>query len=121
MKEKLAYRMRTSRKYLDEAYLKIFPTDIGNGEPEPAKEIVVHPVNEDTPIEKQNKRTKKYYEENKETILKQQKEYQGKKSLYDKARTKMLYFLNSDPDYHNKIREKTKQKYNFKKEKGRWI
>jgi len=24
-KEKIAYRMRTSRKYLDEAYLKIFP------------------------------------------------------------------------------------------------
>ena len=26
-KEKIAYRMRTSRKYLDEAYLKIFPTE----------------------------------------------------------------------------------------------
>ena len=121
MKEKLAYRMRTSRKYLDEAYLKIFPTDIGNEEPAPAKEIVVHPVNEDTPIEKQNKRTKKYYEENKEKVLAQQKEYQGQKSLYEKARAKMLYYLNSDPDYHNKIRPATQTKYNFKKEKGRWI
>ena len=121
MKEKLAYRMRTSRKYLDEAYLKIFPTDIGNQEPAPAKEIVVQPVNEETPVEKQNKRTKKYYEENKEKVLTQQKEYQGKKSLYDKARTKMQYFLNSDPDYHNKIRPATQAKYDFKKEKGRWI
>ena len=63
---------------------------------------------------------KKYYEENKAKVLIQQKEYQGKKSLYDKARTKMLYFLNSDPEYYTKIRPTTQAKYNFKKEQGRW-
>ena len=121
MKEKIAHKMRTSRKYLDEAYLKIFPRDVENKEPEPAKEIVVQPVNEDTPVERQNKRTKKYYEENKEKVLAQQHEYQGQKSLYKNARAKMLYYLNSDPDYHNKIRPATQAKYNFKKEKGKWV
>ena len=121
MKEKIAYRMRTSRKYLDEAYLKIFPTDIGSQEQPPAKEIVVQPVNEDNPVERQNKRTKKYYEENKQKVLAQQHEYQAQKSLYEKARAKMLYYLNSDPDYHNKIRPATQAKYNFKKENGKWI
>jgi hypothetical protein len=120
MKEKLAYRMRTSRKYLDEAYLKIFPTDIGQ-EPSPAKEIVVQPVSEDTPVERQNKRTKKYYKENKEKVLAQQHQYQAQKPLYEKARAKMLYYLNSDPDYHNKIRPATQAKYNFKKEKDKWV
>jgi hypothetical protein len=104
MKEKLAYRMRTARKYLDEAYLKIFPTDIGNQEPAPAKEIVVQPVSENTPVERQNKRIKKFYEKSKEKVLAQQKEYQGQKPLYEKARARMLYYLNSDPDYHNKKR-----------------
>jgi hypothetical protein len=117
MKEKLVYRMRTSRKYLDEAYLKIFPTDIGNQEPAPAKEIVVQPVSEDTPVERQNKHTKKYYEKNKEKVLAQQKEYQGQKPLYEKARAKMLYYLKSDPDYHNKIRPATQAKYNFNKKR----
>ena len=54
-------------------------------------------------------------------MLAQQKEYQGQKPLYEKARAKMLYYLNSDPDYHNKIRPATQAKYDFKKEKGRWI
>jgi hypothetical protein len=82
---------------------------------------VVQAVNEDTPIERQNKRTKKYYEENKAKVLAQQKEYQDQKSLEEKARTKMLYYLNSDPDYHNKLRASTQTKYNFRKVNGKWV
>jgi len=33
----------------------------------------------------------------------------------------MLHFLNNDPDYYNKMKQQTKDKYNFKKENGRWI
>ena len=120
-KEKIAHRMRTSRKYMDEAYLKIFPAQQYQIKQEQASEIVVRPVSEDTPIERQNQRTKKYYYENKEKILAQQKEYQGQKSLYDKARAKILYYLNSDLDYHNKLKPATQQKYNFKQENGKWV
>jgi hypothetical protein len=54
-------------------------------------------------------------------VLAQQKEYQDKKSLFEKARIKMLYYLNSDPEYYKKMKDDTHKKYNFKKEKGRWI
>jgi hypothetical protein len=113
--------MRSSRKYLDEAYLKIFPItreDLRQKEPD---EIVVRPINEELPSERQYNRTKKYYQENKEKVLAQQKEYQGNKSLFDKARIKVLYYLNSDPEYYKKMKSNTQEKYKFKKEGDRWI
>ena len=51
----------------------------------------------------------------------QQREYQDKKSLFEKARIKILYYLNSDSDYYTKMKEKTKEKYNLKKVNGRWV
>ena len=120
-KEKIAIKMRSSRKYLDEAYLKIFPIEREEIRQKEPNEKEVQPINEVPPSVRQYNRTKKYYQENREKVLAQQKEYQGKKSLYEKARIKMLYYLNSDPDYHLKLKEKTKQKYNFKKEGDRWI
>ena len=113
--------MRSSRKYLDEAYLKIFPIaqeELIKKEP---VEAVVKPVDEALPTERQNRRTKQYYYENKEKVLAQQKEYQDRKTLFEKARIKMLYYLNSDPEYYMKMKDETHKKYNFKKEKGRWI
>ena len=120
-KEKIAEKMRSSRKYLDEAYLKIFPIAQQEFIKKEPSEAVVIPVDEALPTERQNKRTKKYYYENKEKVLAQQKEYQDKKSLFEKARIKMLYYLNSDPEYYKKMKDDTHKKYNFKKEKGRWI
>jgi hypothetical protein len=120
-KEKMAERMRSSRKYLDEAYLKIFPIaqqELIKKEP---SEIVVRPIDETLPTQRQNIRTKQYYYQNKEQVLKQQREYQDKKSPLEKSRIKMLYYLNSDPEYFNKMKPATQAKYNFKKEKGRWI
>ena len=84
-------------------------------------EIVVRPVDETLPTERQNRRTKQYYHENKEKVLKQQREYQDKKLPIEKSRIKMLYYLNSDPEYFQKMKPATQAKYNFKKEKGRWI
>jgi hypothetical protein len=120
-KEKIAYKMRTSRKYFDEAYLKIFSTEQQNIQQASVKNIVVRPVNEELPSEKQYQRTKKYYEENKEKVLAQQKEYKNQKSTFEQSRIKMLYFLNSDPEYYKKMKPATQQKYDFKKENGRWI
>ena len=120
-KEKIAERMRSSRKYLDEAYLKIFPIAHQGIKQEQVSEIVVRPINEALPTERQNARTKQYYHENKEKVLKQQREYQDKKSPLEKSRIKMLYYLNSDPEYFQKMKPATQAKYNFKKENGRWV
>jgi hypothetical protein len=54
-------------------------------------------------------------------VLKQQREYQDKKSPFEKSRIKMLYYLNSDPEYFQKMKPATQAKYNFKKENGRWV
>ena len=113
--------MRTSRKYFDEAYLKIFSTEQQNLQQASVKKIEVIPVNEELPTERQYQRTKKYYEENKEKVLAQQKEYKNKKSPFEQSRIKMLYFLNSDPEYYKKMKPPTQLKYNFKQENGRWI
>ena len=120
-KEKMAERMRSSRKYLDEAYLKIFPIAQQELRQKEPTQIIVRPVDETLPTERQNNRTKKYYYENKEKVLAQQREYQDKKSPFEKSRIKMLYYLNSDPDYHSKMKPATQAKYNFKKENGRWV
>ena len=105
---------------IDEAYLKIFPIEQNRTDATEPTEPVVKPVDEALPTERQNKRTKQYYYENKKSVLAQQREYQNKKSLFEKARIKMLYYLNSDPDYHTKMKSETQAKYNFKKENGRW-
>jgi hypothetical protein len=114
--------MRSSRKYLDEAYLKIFPiTQEDLKQKEPTTEPVVRPIDETLPTERQNKRTKQYYYDNKEKVLAQQREYQDKKSLFEKAKIKMLYYLNSDPEYYKKLKPSTQEKYKFKKVNGRWV
>ncbi len=88
-KEKIAERMRSSRKYLDEAYLKIFPIlQEYLGRQEPASEPVVRPVDETSPTKRQNRQTKQYYYDNKEKVLAQQKEYQDKTSLFEKAKSR---------------------------------
>ena len=61
-KEKIAYKMRTSRKYFDESYLKIFSTEQQNLQQASVKKIKVRPVNEELPTERQYQRTKKYYD-----------------------------------------------------------
>ena len=119
-KDKIAERMRSSRQCFDEAYLKIFPIaqeDLRQKEP---TEPIVKPIDEALPTERQNKRTKQYYYENKEKVLAQQKEYQDQKSLFEKAKIKMLYYLNSDTKYYNKLKPATQAKYNFKKANERW-
>ena len=120
-KDKIAEKMRSSRQCFDEAYLKIFPIAQEELRQKEPSQIVVRPVDEALPSEKQYNRTKKYYQENKEKVLAQQKEYQDQKSLFEKAKIKMLYYLNSDPEYYKKLKPSTQQKYNFKKENGRWV
>ena len=119
-KKEIAERMRTSRKYLDEAYLKIFPISTqGTTEQRiviPRETVEVLPA-----YERQLERNKRYYDNHKEQVLKKQKDYKANKPLYDKARIRQLHSLNTMPDYYSKMRDSTKQKYNFIFENGRWI
>lgn len=121
-KEKIAYKMRTSRKYLDEAYLKIFPVvrqEIQKQDDaiteEPIKDVEQLPV-----YQRQLERNKRYYDNNKEKVLKKQKEYKDSRPLHDKARVRILHYLNNDPDYSSKMKDTTREKYNFKFENGKW-
>ncbi len=54
--------------------------------------------------------------------LTKQKEYKDSIPKQDKNRAKILYYLNSDANYYSRMRQSTKDKYNFKQEtSGRWI
>ena len=105
--------MRTSRKYIDEAYLKIFPILQQNSKQ--VAPVEVKPVDETTPYQRHLVRTQKYYEANKEQVLKKQKIYKDSISLIDKSRAKMLYYLNSDPEYYKKLKISTQINMSFKK------
>ena len=122
-KDKIAHRMRTSRKYLDEAYIKLFDIEYPKRkkDQQPPVEIKVEPVDETTPYQKQLTRNQKYYQENKDKVLEKQKAYKDSKSPFEKSRAKQLYYLNSDAEYYKKMKPATQEKYNFKKENGRWI
>ena len=124
-KEKIAYRMRTSRKYLDEAYLKIIPIakEELNFKDEPSKTITENKQTEQEQqpaYQRQLIRNKRYYDNNKEKVLKKQKEYKDSRPLYDKARVRMLHFLNNDVDYYSRMKQQTKDKYDFKLVNGKW-
>lgn len=122
-KEKIAYRMRTSRKYLDESYLKIFPIERQEiKQQERQAEEQVRPIKEELPAyQKQLLRVQKYYENNKETILEKQKAYKATRPAYDKARVRILHYLNNDADYASRMKDTTRDKYNFEFKNGRWI
>lgn len=120
-KDKLAHRMRTSRKYLDEAYIKLFKIEQSQQDQQPPAEVQVEPVDEATPYQKQLTRNQTYYQENKDKVLQKQKAYKDSKSPFEKSRAKQLYYLNSDAEYYKKMKPATQEKYNFKKENGRWV
>ena len=114
--------MRTSVKYLDSSYLKIFPMEVQTS-PEIQTEAIQRPtqVVEQLPAyTRQLIRNKRYYDNNKEQVLAKQKIYKDSKPLYDKARVRLLHFLNNDSNYYTRMKDSTKEKYNFKMVNGRW-
>jgi hypothetical protein len=121
-KNKIAEKMRSSRKYLDESYTKLFQID----QPQPQLNIKVeesinnNTIDETSTYERQKKRASSYYHTHKTDILQKQKEYQKNKGSYENSRSRLLRFLNSSPEYENTMRDTTKTKYNFKKVNGLW-
>ena len=119
-KEELAKKMRTSRRYLDLNYIKILPntqtiSTMATITPTEPKETELNAY------QKQLLRSKNNYEKNKEKILNKQKEYRNQIPKEDKARAKIIYYLNNDKEYKNKIKPQTVSKYDIKLVDGVWV
>ena len=71
--------------------------------------------------QKQLMRSKEYYENNKDKILNKQKEYKNSIPKEEKARAKIIYFLNNDENYKNKVKPQTVEKYNIEYINGIWV
>jgi hypothetical protein len=123
-KNKIAERMRSSRKYLDESYTKLFQMNPFQQEPKIKQEENINnpavPVDETSTYERQKKRSTSYYYSHKEDVIKKQREYQKKQGSYKNSRNRLLRFLNSSPEYENTMKESTKEKYKFQKVNGVW-
>lgn len=120
-KNKIAERMRSSRKYFDESYTKLFQLDGIQQNIQVKQEAGNNgTIDETSTYEKQKSRAKTYYYQHKDEIIKKQKEYQKKQGSHTNSRNRLLRFLNSSPDYEKTMRDTTKAKYNFKKVDGVW-
>ena len=120
-KEVLAKKMRTSRKYLDLNYIKILP----NTQTQTPTTMATIETTEPKPVEmnayqKQLLRSSNYYDKNKEKVLNKQKEYRSTISNEQKARAKIIYYLNNDENYKNKIKPQTVYKYKITVQNGVW-
>ena len=120
-KKKLATLMRTRKDKIDDNYIKILPQkekqEILNEMSEP--KINLKP--KISPYERQLNNNKSYYQKNKEDIIKRVKEYNQQIPKEEVNRKRILYYLNGDETYRNKIKQSTIDKYNIQYMKGAWI
>jgi hypothetical protein len=120
-KNQLAKKMRTSRRYLDSNYIKVKMMDNKVYENKETVQTVKEKPAEMNAYQKQLLRSKRYYDNHKEEILKQKKEYKSSIPKEAKAKTKILYYLNNDSEYKNKIKPITMEKHKIKLENGIYI
>ena len=136
--EMLAYRMRTSVKYLQQAYNKILENpslkvevDKIDVKEEPRDDVEIPTITPDIqPSEpktravnsynKQLERSRLYYQINKEKVLKKQAEY-NKKNAGKSYIVRLLKYLNDDNEYINKAKKETLAKYKIELVDGRYI
>ena len=64
---------------------------------------------------------KSYYQKNKENIIKRVKEYNQQIPKDEINKKRILYYLNGDETYKNKIKQETIKKYNIQYINGVWI
>ena len=58
---------------------------------------------------------------NKEAIIERVKQNYQQRDKTDLARKKILYYLNNDENYRNKVKKETLDKYNITHENGSYI
>ena len=120
-KETIAKRMRSSRKYIDESYTKLFQLPAIAQQVKNDDSNDIQAIDETNPYDRQKARARTYYYRNRDKIIKKQKEYQRKQGSFKNSRERLLRFLNSSPDYANNMKDTTKAKYNFQLVNGRWM
>ena len=74
-----------------------------------------------SPYQRQLNNNKLYYQKNKESILKKVKEYNQQIPKEEVNRKRIIYYLNGDETYRNKIKQSTNDKYNIKLVNGIWM
>ena len=118
-KKKLATLMRTRKDKIDDHYIKILPQ---NEKQEIIKQIP-EPNTKPTlsPYQKQLNNNKSYYQRNKEEIINRVKEYNKQIPKQDVNKKRILYYLNGDETYKDKIKQSTIDKYNIRYANGVWI
>ena len=113
--------MRTRKDKIDDNYIKILPQkekqEILNEMSEPKINLKL----KISPYERQLNNNKSYYQKNKEDIVKRVKEYNQQIPKEEVNRKRILYYLNGDETYRNKIKQSTIDKYNIQYIKGTWI
>ena len=119
-KKKLATLLRTRKDKIDDNYIKILPQkekqEILNEIAEP--KISLNPSL--SPYQRQLNNNKLYYQKNKESII-QKKEYNQQIPKEEVNRKRIIYYLNGDETYRNKIKQSTIDKYNIKLVNGIWM
>jgi len=118
-KKKLATLMRTRKDKIDANYIKILPQ---SDKKELIDEINQNKVSSKPRVantyEKQLLRNKDYYNKNKEAIIERVKQNYQQRDKTDLARKKILYYLNNDENYRNKVKRETLDKYSITNENG---
>ncbi len=75
-----------------------------------------------TQYKKKLLKAKEWYARNREDVIEKTREYKEKMTPFEKTRERICQLLNASPDYAQKIREKTIEKYKFyyNEDKRRW-
>ena len=111
--------MRTRKDKIDANYIKILPQ---GDKKELIDEINIKKTSTMKRVantyEKQLLRNKDYYNKNKEAIIERVKQNYQQRDKTDLARKKILYYLNNDDNYRNKVKKETLDKYNITNENG---
>jgi len=113
-KKKLAILMRTRKDKIDDNYIKILPKqdkqeiidDIKADSTKPKREKI-------NPYQKQLDNNKRYYEKHKDQIIERIKKNQASKPKEEINRKRIIYYLNGDDTYKNKVKPETIEKYNI--------
>lgn len=114
-KKRLAVLMRTRKDKIDDAYIKILPQENKNEVLNNIIENISTLTNgslKDT-YNKQLINNKTYYNKNKEAIIERVKKNQASKPKEEIARKRILYYLNGDQTYKDRVKLETLKKYNI--------
>ena len=111
--------MRTRKDKIDANYIKILPQS--------DKKELIDVINQNktstikriaNTYEKQLLRNKDYYNKNKEAIIDRVKQNYQQRDKNDLAKKKILYYLNNDENYKNKVKKETLEKHNITYKNG---